>query len=123
MRKDKEKRFEEIESMTKEETISEIKKFFKGNKKFIEQSLVLVYSSHDFVKLNAITFITDSWNWEKFMSISIDTKSGFKNLYYRKGNKKYTPSDDRKGNTTHDIDEYGVTIYCKEKKETEEYTF
>lgn len=123
MGQDKEKEFKEVESMTKDEAITEIKKFFKGNKKFIEHALVLIYSTHGFVKLNSIKISTDNWNWEKFLSITIDSKLGFKQLYYRKGNKKYASPKIIEGNKTHDIDEYVLTIYYTGVNETERYTF
>lgn len=120
---DKVKEFEEVEMMAKEDAINEIKEFFKGNKKFIEQAILLIYSTHHFEKINKLQFIKDNWNWEKLLSISIDTKTGFKQFYYRKGNKKYAPNDERDGNKTYDIDEFSLTIYYSESKKIEEFTF
>lgn len=120
---DIEKVFEEIEIMTKDNSINEVKKFFKGNKKFIEQAILLIYSTHHFEKINKLQLINDNWNWEKLFSISIDTQTGFKQFCYRKGNKKYAPSAEREGNKTYDIDEFRLTIYYRENQKIEDFTF
>lgn len=116
--------FKNVGSMTKEEAIEHIEKHFKGNKKFIDQTKVFVYSTHGFIKINSMNLQTDNWNWEKFMSITVDTELGFKNFYYRKGNKKYSPenvSSDLKGNKTHDINEFAISVYYSKDQKIEEY--
>lgn len=124
MQKVKDKAFEDVESMSKEEAIAEIKKHFKGNRRFIDQATLLIYSSHDFIKLNSFTFEVNSWNWQKYMLVSFSTKSGFKMLFSRKGNKRYARSSDRvRGNVTSDIDESKVVIYYKETDKSEEHTW
>ncbi len=120
---DKVKDFEEVELMTKEEAIYEIKEFFKGNKKFVEHAIFLIYSTHHFEKINKLQLISDNWNWDKLLSITIDTQTGFKQFSYRKGNKKYAPSAEREGNRTSDINGYILTIYYRENQKTEEFTF
>lgn len=119
MKKDKE--YEE--SMTKEEAVNEIKRFFKGNKKFIDQVVLLIYSTHNFEKINSLRTIEDDWNWEKFLMVSIDTKNGSKHFYYRKGNKKFAPNDRYKGNDTHEIEEYGINVHYSDGKQVDEFTF
>lgn len=123
---DKKIEFEDIVSMTKEEAIKEVKRFFKGNKKLIGLASSIILSTHHFTKLNSMNFCTDNWNWEKFMRISIDTEIGFKQFGYRKGNKKYAPDkvkSDLEGNKTHNIDEFYLSIYYKENQKMEDYTF
>lgn len=120
---DKEKEFKEVNMMTKEEAINEINEFFKGNNKFVEQAIFLIYSTHHFEKISRLQFIKDNWNWEKLLNISIDTKTGFKQFCYRKGNKKYATSPKRKGNNTFDIDECVLTVYYSENQNIEEFTF
>ncbi|MFE7152559.1 hypothetical protein, partial [Heyndrickxia sporothermodurans] len=70
MSNDKEKEFEETKMMSKEDAVNEIKDFFKGNKKFIEQATLMIYSTHHFEKLNRMQLIKDSWNWEKLLNIT-----------------------------------------------------
>ncbi|UII56682.1 hypothetical protein LS684_04245 [Cytobacillus spongiae] len=125
MYKDEKIEFEDSVSMTKEDAIEAIKKFFKGNKKFIDLASSIILSTHHFNKLNSMDFQTENWNWEKFMKISIDTEIGFKHFCYRKGNKKYAPGNvraDLEGNNTHEIDEFNLVIYYRENQKLEEYT-
>ncbi|RRJ54852.1 hypothetical protein EHV15_35350 [Paenibacillus oralis] len=117
-------KFEEIESMTKEEAINELNKFFKGNKKFLEFASLMIKSTHGFLKINFMNKQIDTWNWEKLLGISISTKIGFKQLYYRKGNEKYKKTDARlDGNETHEIDGYRLTIYYTDSRKVEEFEF
>ncbi|MBB6452017.1 hypothetical protein HNQ94_000438 [Salirhabdus euzebyi] len=118
---DKKKEFDEVEVMSKGEAISEIREFFKGNKKFLDQATLFILSSHHFQKISSMVIHKDNWNWEKFLQICIDTDLGFKHFYYRKGNKKYAPSENRNGNNTHDIHEYGITVYYLKGGSIEEY--
>ena len=125
MSSDLEKKFDQIESMSKEEAIREIKSFFKGNKKFIDRASMLIYSSNDFEKISSMKIERDNWNWEKFLAISIYTKSGFKNLWYRKGNKKYGPENAKPGqyyNKTSEIEEFCLAVHNSETGNLEEYT-
>lgn len=116
------KEFQEIETMTKNEAINEVKLFFKGNKKFIEQAMMLIFSAQDFEKIRKMEFNKDNWNWEKFLSLQIDTKSSIKTLCYRKGNKKYAPTEKSRGNETSHLDEY-VFYMAFNGAGIEEYTF
>lgn len=109
--------------MTREEAINEIEDFFKGNKKFIEQVILLIYSTHHFEKISTMKIIKNNWNWEKLLSITINTQTGIKEFYYRKGNKKYAPNAQREGNNTYDIDEFNINIYYRENQKIEEFTF
>lgn len=119
------KEFQEVELMTKEEAISEVKAFFKGNKKFIEQAILLIYSTHYFEKLGNLEITKDDWNWEKYLSITIYSEAGFKHFCYRKGNKKYasTINSVLEGNKTADIDGFKLSVYHSKNKELEEFDF
>lgn len=125
---DKEKKYEQIELMSKEEAVREIEKFFKGNKKFIEQASIIIYSSHNFQKISSMKIIRDNWNWEKLLQLTLDTEFGFKHFCYRKGNKKYgyrpeNEENERRYNQTSEIEDFILTIYHKETQNVEEYTF
>lgn len=117
------KEFKEVESMTKEEAVNEVKAFFKGNKKFIEQAIFLIYSTHHFEKIESLEIAKDDWNWEKYLSISIYSNTGFKSFCYRKGNKKYAPTVEREGNKTSDIDGFKLTVFYSGNAEMEEFEF
>ncbi|WP_103110981.1 hypothetical protein [Brevibacillus reuszeri] len=117
-------KFEEIDSMTKEDAVIASKKFFKGNKKFLDYAIMLIYSTHGFIKVSSMTRNIDTFNWEKLLSISIDTEKGFKQFYYRKGNKKYRKTDNRPdGNETHEIEGYRLIIYDSNNHNAEEFEF
>ncbi|CAM4108414.1 hypothetical protein [Mesobacillus thioparans] len=116
----------ETRVMSKEEAIKEVKRVFKGNKKYISFCEVMIASSPDFLGINKHEIILNNWNWEKFLSLSIQTKSGFKMIYYRKGNKKYAPANVFKGdgNKTSEIHDYSITTYLTGiSEQAETYTW
>lgn len=123
MRIDIDKEFADIDSMSKEEVITEIKSFFKGNKKFIDKAIVLIYSTRNFKKIISLRYQTDNFDWEKYMSINIDAEQGWKMLLYRKGNKKYAATADGRGNKTSDIDEFSIASHARGSSIIEEYKF
>jgi len=109
MRKIKE--FQDTKTMTKDEAINEVKKFFRGNKKFIEQATMLIFSTQDFEKIAKMEINKRTWSWENFLRLDINNNYGYKSFCYRKGNKNNTSSDLMEGNKTSDIDEYVLNIY------------
>jgi hypothetical protein len=113
---------EETQVMSKEEAINEVKKVFKGNKKFISFCEVMIASTPDFLGINDYEIQINNWNWEKFLRLSIQTKTGFKMFFYRKGNKKYAPENVRieGGNKTSEIHDYTITTYLSGSSEEPE---
>ncbi len=123
---DQKKEFKDVDLMTKEDAIKEVKRFFKGNKKFIDMAVSIILSTHHFEKLDSLELMSNNWNWEKFMKITLDTKTGFKQFYYRKGNPKYAPGNvapHLEGNKTFDIDGFRIVIYETKTSKAEEYEF
>lgn len=116
-----EQEFNKLEFADKESTIDEIKKIFKGNIKFINYAKVLIYSTENFIQFSSFKYLDDTWDWEKLLIINIRTTNGFKMLIYRKGNEKYKPSWNKKGNDTWDVNEYKVFIHNSETRLSEEY--
>lgn len=114
----------ETKVMSKEEAIQEVKRMFKGNKKFISYCEVVIASTSDFVGITNCTIEINNWNWEKFLSLNIKTNLGWKHVTYRKGNKKYSPENLRtnEGNATSELNEYIFTTYTHEKEQGESYT-
>lgn len=117
---------EDVKVMSKEEAIKEVKKLFKGNKKFISFCEVLIASTPDFLNIDSHEIQLDNWNWEKYLHITINTKSGFKQLSYRKGNKKYSPENSLTGksNKTSEIHDYSIRTYLTGiSEDAEKYTW
>jgi hypothetical protein len=89
---------EELRVMSKQEAIDEVKKVFKGNKKFISFCEVMIASTDNFVGISRTTVETNNYRWEKFLTLSIDFTyckqghknelPGFKTIHYRKGSKR-----------------------------------
>lgn len=117
---------EETKVMSKEEAIKEVKKLFKGNKKFISFCEVMIASTPDFLNIDSHDIQQDNWNWEKLLHITINTKSGFKQLTYRKGNKRYSPENSLtdRSNITSEIHDYSLRTYLSGiGAEVETYTW
>lgn len=108
---------DEIIKLSKGEAMQQVKKFFKGNKKFIEQVEILIASTDRFVGVEEDSFQMDKNNfrWDKFFKVRICFEYwnegckkfmiGYKVFYYRKGNEKY-----KSHNQTAEIHDYQVSI-------------
>lgn len=112
---------EETIKMTKQEAIDEVKKIFKGNKNFISYCEVMIASTNGFIGISSYDIQKNNYNWEKLLRLTIDTEQGFKVIFYRKGNKRYSPEKSRStgGNKTSNIHDYIITTYVN--GETENY--
>lgn len=122
---------DEVMVMTKQEAIAEVKKIFRGNKRFISYCKVMIASTDNFVGIESTDIQKENWNWEKILRLTIQfgfhdedgtyRNYGFKTINYRKGNKKYAPGKlpSGKHNSTSDIHEFNY--YTIKVNKTEEF--
>jgi hypothetical protein len=113
----------ELNEITKDEAITEIKKYFKGNRKFINYCEIILATTFTDGEPISITLKKDgdNWNWEKILGFTLSYKEGFKMIHFRKGNMKYAPDNVAaylEGNTTSDIHEYSITNYVSGESES-----
>ncbi|MFD2681190.1 hypothetical protein [Bacillus seohaeanensis] len=107
----------------KNQALIEVKKYFKGNKRFINYCEIILAST--FIGDEPISISLkkdgDNWNWEKILGFTLSYKEGFKMIHYRRGNKKYSKDSvapHLEGNTTSDIHEFSITNYVDGKSES-----
>lgn len=107
-------------TMTKQEAFKELERVFEGYEGFISQCKVLIGNTPDFIGIESIEVQKDNWNWSLYLFLSINHgKHGFKQLHYKKGNKRYGPGKLSSGrcNSTSDIHEYFLVSYDSGKVE------
>jgi hypothetical protein len=115
----------ELNEITKDQALIEVKEYFKGNKKFINYCELILATTFIDDEPISITLKKDgnNWNWKKILGFTLSYKEGFKMLHFRKGNEKYSPSNvaaHLEGNKTSDIHEFSITNYVN--GESEDYT-
>lgn len=111
------------ETMTKDQAFQKVKDEFKGNDRFIAYCESAIATSGDFVTISKSEALRDNWSWEKFLTVTIETESGFKMITYRKGNERYSPENvkTREGNHTSEIHDYRFTSFVRGQSESDSY--